>query len=326
MRRLKFVYLLLGMALLGVIIAQTDLAEVARRVAQMGWGMAIVIGLYFVTFGIDSLTWQVTLTGAPLNLRWLGRMWKVRLVGEAFNMTVPAGGMGGEPVKAVLLKTHYDVDYRDGVASMFLAKTANMIGLALFLASGFALMLGHGAIPDGYKAAAGIGLAGFAAATVIFFSIQRLKLSSSAAARLSRWRLGRWLAGGMEHIHEVESRFVEFYGGRKARFAAVVALAVASWVIGVFETYYALTFLGGEVTIMDAWVIEAMAQMMRMGSFFIPASIGVQDGAFVLMCAAITGSPSLGVAVALVRRLREIIWVGAGFTLASVFSMKPADR
>ncbi len=96
--------------------------------------------------------------------------------------------------------------------------------------------------------------------------------------------------------------------------------------IGVFETYYALTFLGADVTIRDAWIIEAMAQMMRMGSFFIPASIGVQDGAFVLMCTAITGSPSLGVAVALVRRFREIIWVGAGFGLGSVFSMKPAGR
>ena len=82
MRTLKILYFLIGVALLGVIITQTDLAEVGRRVIQIGWGAAVVLGLYFVTFGIDSATWQATLTGAPLSLRWLGRMWMVRLVGE----------------------------------------------------------------------------------------------------------------------------------------------------------------------------------------------------------------------------------------------------
>lgn len=318
MRFVKLIYIVIGVALFAVIVAETDLAEAGARLMQIGWGMAVVLALYFATFGIDSITWLITLRTRPLSPTWIGRMWKVRLVGEAFNMTVPAGGMGGEPVKAVLLKQRYGIDYREGTSSLFLSKTVNMIGLAFFLAAGMVLMLRQESLPDGYTLVGGIGLASFVAATAVFFAIQRFGLSSATAEFLGRWALTRRLAGGLENIREVESHFADFYSGSRKRFAATVTMAFLSWVFGAFEIFYALEFLGHPVSIAEAWVIEAMAQMVRAGSFFIPASIGLQDGAFVLMCAAITGSPELGVAVALVRRIREIVWIAAGFLLGSV--------
>ena len=321
MRYLKFLYVLIGVALFGIIIAEIDLAEAMARLAQIGWGMAVVLALYLGTFSIDSLTWLITLRTTPITPQWFLRMWQVRLVGEAFNMTVPAAGMGGEPLKAVLLKQQYGVGYRHGTASLFLSKTVNMIGLAIFLAAGFVLMLGHGALPGAYILVGGIGLAGFAAATLIFFSIQRFGLSSALAGWLSRRRVLRRLAGSLENIQQVESHFTGFYRGSRRRFAVAVSLGLLSWMVGVLEIYYALEFLGHPVSIAEAWIIEAMAQMMRAGSFFIPASIGIQDGALVLMCAAITGSPELGVAVALVRRAREIVWIAAGFALAWLFHL-----
>lgn len=321
MRAVKWFYLVIGVAVLVLIVAETDLAEVARRVVQIGWGMAIVLALYSVTFTIDSFIWLVTLGTRPLSLGWLFRMGQVRLVGEAFNMTVPAGGVGGEPVKAVMLRQRYGIGYGEGTASLFLVKTVNMIGLAVFLAAGLVLMLGHGALPGIYVFAAALGLAGVAAGTLIFFSIQRFGFSSRAARWLSRWRVARRLADGLEKISEVESLFVGFYSGRRGRFAATVALGFLGWAVGALEIYTALAFLGHPVSIVDAWIIEAMAQMVRAGSFFIPASIGMQDGAFVLMCTAITGSPELGVAVALVRRVREITWIAAGLALGSMLHL-----
>jgi hypothetical protein len=62
------------------------------------------------------------------------------MVGEAFNYTIPAGGMGGEPVKAVLLKRYFDIDYDDTIASLVMVKTINLIALIGFLSIGFALM------------------------------------------------------------------------------------------------------------------------------------------------------------------------------------------
>jgi len=83
-------------------------------------------------------------------------------------------------------------------------------------------------------------------------------------------------------------------------------------------------FLGHPVSFVDAWIIEAVAQLVRTGTFFIPASIGAQEGAFMLVCAAMTGSPVLGVAVAVVRRIREIVWIVWGMGLGLMYTLKPA--
>ena len=124
----------------------------------------------------------------------------------------------------------------------------------------------------------------------------------------------------------MDHRLVQFYTGARARFAAAVILAFVNWILGVAEVYYSMMFLDHPISWSEAWIIEAVAQMVRTGTFFIPASIGAQEGAFVLVCGAITGSPSLGLSVSVIRRVREIIWILWGFVLGSLFSLKLAPE
>jgi hypothetical protein len=42
-----------------------------------------------------------------------------------------------------------------------------------------------------------------------------------------------------------------------------------------------------------------------------------------LACGAIAGSPNVGIAAALVRRFRELIWIGASLALAAAFHVSP---
>ena len=65
----------------------------------------------------------------------------------------------------------------------------------------------------------------------------------------------------------------------------------------------------------EAWLIEAVAQLVRAGFFFVPASLGVTEAAMVLVYDALTGRPSLGFAVALIRRARELLWIAWGLWL-----------
>jgi len=70
-------------------------------------------------------------------------------------------------------------------------------------------------------------------------------------------------------------------------------------------------------------MIEAAAQMVRAATFFIPSSLGAQEGAFLFMVSALTGSPPLGIAVAVIRRFRELVWIGSGFLMGTVYSRTP---
>lgn len=326
MRALKALYLLIGVALLGVVVAEIDVAEVGGQVTAVGLGFAAIVAVYFVAFALDSVTWHLTIPSAPFDAAWAYRIWKVRMVGEAFNIVMPAAGMGGEPAKAVLLKKHYGTSYREGTASLILAKTINLIALVVFLVGGFVLMIGGTSLPAAYEGVAAAGLAALGAGVILFFAVQRFGITSLAGTWISRRPLGRRIEAVLHHVRDMDARLVRFYRDSRGRFAVAFHLALLNWLLGVVEVYLTLLFVGHPVSWADAWIIEAVAQLVRTGTFFIPASIGAQEGAFLLVCGAITGSPSVGVAVSVVRRLREVIWIVWGFALGASLSLRPGPH
>ena len=83
-----------------------------------------------------------------------------------------------------------------------------------------------------------------------------------------------------------------------------------------------MIFLGHPISLSEAWMIEVTAQLVRAGTFLIPASIGAQEGAFMLIYTAVTGSPELDIAVAMTRRFREILWLIWGALVGLRFSMR----
>jgi len=223
----------------------------------------------------------------------------------------------------MLLKKHYGIGYREGTASLILARTINLIALVIFLVGGFALMIAAGSLPGAYEIVAGVGLLVLGLAVALFFVVQRFGVTSLTGVWIGGWRFGARVKDVLHHIRDMDDRLVHFYTGTRGRFAGALLLAFVNWLLGAVEIYYTLLFLGYPISWADAWIIEAVAQLVRTGTFFIPASIGAQEGAFLLVCGAITGSPTLGVSVSVVRRLREVIWIVWGFTLGSILSMKP---
>lgn len=325
MTLLRLFFLALGLALLGYVIVDAELAEVWNQAAAFGAaGTTVILALYAVEFLADVAGWHVTFRTIALTSIWLRRLYLVRMVGEAFNAVTPVASMGGEPVKVMLLKKYYGVPYGDASASVVLAKTTNLMALVVFLAGGFGLMLADDRFSAAHVVAGASGLTLFTAIVAAFFLFQRLRLPSRGGVWLSRLHLGARLEDYLHHIERFEDRLVDFYSRRRQRFSAALALALGNWFVGALGVYYTLYFLDTPVSFMEAWVIEAFAQLVRAGTFFIPASIGAQEGAFVLVCAVLTGSPSAGLAAALVRRMREIVWILGGLALGWRYAFRPA--
>jgi len=312
LRWLKFLLLAIGLGLLIFIVSNINLQETVELLRRVGMGFGLILLIYFLAFLIDTFTWHLTLTDIPITSHWIHRLFQLRLIGESFNNLTPLAGMGGEPLKAILLNKNYGVSYQDGVASLILAKTINVIALIMFLASGFFFVLESDELDFKYKTVATVGLISLSIGVFLFFFVQRFKLTSTAGNFLSKFEFLSWLVNALEHVEAVENRLVTFYTEQRERLLLALLFALANWLLGVVEIFYTMQFLGHPIGIIDAWIIESVVQLVRAGTFFIPASIGVQEGAFVILGAAIGGSPTTGFAVAVVRRIREFIWMGLG--------------
>jgi uncharacterized protein (TIRG00374 family) len=285
--------------------------------------MLIIFILYVFTYLADVIVWLLTMPDRPFNFRWLKRFYLIRMAGTAFNYVTPLASIGGEPIKAMLLKNHYGISYRDSGISIVLAKTADVIGLVLFLTLGFIALTFSTKIGDTQKSIAGVGLLVLVICITGFFLVQRYKITSTGANWLSKTSIGQKLQHALELIHDLEDKLIHFYTEHRSRFMITMGLALLNWSLGTIEVYLVMQFLDHPITLADALIIESFAQLVRAGTFFIPASIGAQDGAFFLICNTITGVPELGVAVAMIRRFREIVWIALGLFIWWLYSLKP---
>ena len=320
----KLLFLLVGVVLLGVVLLKTDLHELWQQVERVGFGgMAAVLLVYALYFGADAVSWHIVLPAVAINGRWLARMFAVRMIGEAYNNITPTASMGGEPVKAWLLKSNWGIPLRDSAASLVIAKTTSMFSLVVFVGIGVAMLLAHARITDTYKLIAALGLGFIVLSAVVFFLMQHLRLSTHVARWLGRTRFGQRLSGVLAAAEDIDRQFAAFYSGHRARLMWSFVFAMANWVLGALEVYLIMDFVGFPLSFAEVWMIECMVQLVRTIAFFIPAGLGAQEGAFLIAVGALTGVPSVGVATALVRRFRDVLWIALSLAVASAYAVTP---
>jgi putative membrane protein len=137
----------------------------------------------------------------------------------------------------------------------------------------------------------------------------RERLVKMAAGLDRRWPgMGAAEAGGAE---AVMARALS----SGARMGQSVLLHVLGWTLGAGEAWLALRLLGAHIGFAEAVVIDGLFVAFRMFAFAIPAAIGVQEGAFVVLCGLFGVGAPVALAFSLVRRARDLV-VGAPAVLA----------
>ena len=324
---LKLLYLLGGAALFVALLLTLDLDAALALVWQAGpLGIAGLGLVFLVLFSLDALMWLALVPELPRSFAWYRRLARVRLVGEAFNLVVPAGGFGGEPLKAVLLKSHYSVGYRESSAGLVLARIQSLIGQFLFVALAVVVMALATDLPALYQASAWVGLVVLAAMTAGCIVTPKLRLSSRLGRRFGGKRWAQAAAKSLAAIEMVEDKVNAFARAHRGRYAASIVLATLRWTLGTAEMWLAMYLLGHPIGIAEALVLEGLLQLARSVSFFVPANLGTQDGAVALAAAAMTGVAAAGLGAALLRRVRELIFIALGFAIGGWYSWRTLRR
>ena len=315
----------MGISLLVYVLSQTDLNLLWLKLVETGWGIFFVLAIYGVAFMVDTVAWQFTLPSTKVNFHWLYNLWKVRMVGAAFGKMLPFSAFGGAPIKGFILKSHYGISYKEGAASIILIESTHLISMVLFMASGVLFILFDSNLPQSFYVFSTISLSVLTIGIFAFYIIQRLKITSIAGGWIRQRPLGRRLEKFLSHLQDFDERLVRFYTRQRSQFFGALGLNLLNWYLGAVEVYVILYFLGHPISFSESIVLETLVELVRAGTFFIPATLGTQEAAFLLATGAITGQPALGVATALMRRVREIVWLILGFAIGWQYSTKPSD-
>jgi len=321
---LKTVFILMGVLLFAWAISAVDMAKVGGLLSQMGFGFFAILAIYGAVTWVDTIAWKYGFKPEETGSFKLWQLWRIRQIGEAFNTITPFGTVGGEPVKAQLLKQRHGLSFKQGLASQVVARTTFLMALIFFLIPGTVLVFMSDFVSDTFKQISLWGLIIFSTMMVLFFLFQ----VTGGLGKLTAWgaRIFPKLkqSGILRQLEVLDSLMSQYYRQHPFRFVKSVGFALIGWLIGLGELYFTLHFLGHEVGFFDLWIIEALSQLVRVGSFFIPLSIGAQEGGLILIFSSIGMTADMGLAVSFVRRIKELVWVGMGLLMAWAMAFKPA--
>ena len=320
---IKLALLLIGCLFLGWAISTVDMASVLSLLKKIGWGFLIIFMIYGLITWLDALSWKSNFRPDETQNFTNWELWRIRQVGESYNMITPFGTLGGEPVKAQLLKEHQGLSIKQGLASQVISKTTFLTGLILFFIPGITMILNSPKVSSEFKSISLTGMGIFSTCIFLFFVFQ----VTGILGKICLWFSHRTdnekyieVLDKLGHLNNLFSSFYRLYPGRVTK---AVALAFLGWVLGLGEMYVTLYFLGFPVSFTELWILEALAQLVKIGSFLIPLSLGAQEGGLILIFSAFGYPANLGLTVSLVRRVRELVWVGLGLALGAKMSLSP---
>jgi uncharacterized protein (TIRG00374 family) len=263
---------------------------------------------------VEAYGWKVTL-GPSAKAISFWRVCAIRTAGEAVNMTTPTAYVGGEPLKAYLLKK-YNVPMVEGLASVIIAKTTMTIAEVLFILLGISLAfwtVGAEGSSGQMVAAAllSVGLLLFGIAAFVFVQRRGLFTWLLDVLRKIGLRIG-YLEAREEKLRSLDRTILEFYTHNRPAFYSSTGFFFLGWMAEVLEVYVIISYLGGPAMALSAISIGALSVFIKGGTFFIPGSLGAQDGGNLLLLKAFGYSDVTGITFALVRRFRELVWIGIG--------------
>jgi uncharacterized protein (TIRG00374 family) len=253
------------------------------------------------------------------------RLFRVRLAADAIGFFT-VRGLAGDPLKVVLL---YDrVTPEVTTASVALERLAfAVIGIVMAgLISFFAVQrLALPQVWDTFFTLTSMG-------AVLLLGILVLVARHRTGDYLGRFvtaldrMTGRRLEASrfVRFILDVEDVLLELLRGDRRRLVILTLLPIVCYFVMAFEVWLVLWAVGEPIGIMAALTIETFARLGSVASAAIPGNLGALEASNAVPVAML--GLGGGGALALVRRIRTLLWAGLGLALYPPVQAQPAAR
>lgn len=297
------------MKLLPTLLIATGIAAMVALVVHFGAGAVGAALLAVGALGFAAVTAiHVTLI-AGMGLAWAAllpdtRPWVPiwgRFVRDAGSEVLPLSQVGGYVLGARAI-TLAGVPATRGAASTIVDVTLEFLGQLAYTALGLAWLL--------HLHTAGVApqtvLLGLAVATCLalaFVVVQRrgLRYVDRIVHVLGQGWAARTAAGAAA-LHQA----LETIYRRRGRIWLSFSIHLLCWVVSASEIWVALRFAGQNLPFGSVVVIESLVYAIRATAFFVPNSLGIQEGSYILLGGAFGLSPEMALALSLLKRARDL--------------------
>lgn len=297
MRVVPILLIVAGIAAMAALVLHFGAGAVGAALLAVGFGgFATVVAIHTALIALMGLAWGALLPGARA---WV-TVWG-RFVRDAGSEVLPLSQVGGYVLgtRAVALA---GVPATQGAASTIVDVTLEFVGQLAYVALGLVWLLHlhtDGIAPQFVV----LGLAVASCLAVAFIVAQRHGMRYvDRIARILGQGWAEKTAAGAAALHQA----LEAIYRRPAGIWTSILLHLACWIASASEVWVALWFAGEPLPFGDAMVIESLVYAIRTTAFIVPNSVGVQEGAYILLGGAFGLSPEMALALSFLKRARDL--------------------
>lgn len=322
-KKYQNLFFLFGIVMLAVMLTQLDYRQVWDGLKSAGYWFFAVVALWVFLYMFNTATWYIIIKSGSneptkINFFWL---YKITVSGFALNYTTPCGLMGGEPYRVMSLSpkigperasssvilyamTHIFSHFLFWILSILiylLTEPLNFFMGIILTSAGTFCLLGVWFFIKGYRKGMAVRL------------MNLLKHIPGA----KKWTRG-FVERHKEQLDTIDSQIAALHNQNRKSFVSAVLLELACRFCSAFEIMFILLVLTADVSFAQCVLILAFTSLFANLLFFIPLQLGGREGGFIMSTAGLALSASAGIFVALIVRIRELIWTAIGLLLINL--------
>ena len=340
-------FLIFGLVVLALMVSQLDFKEVWEGIQRAGyWFLAVVLLWVFLYIFNTGAWWVIIKSGeketakttvlkedaetaepkedieqtAPVPSKPFSFLWlyKITVSGFALNYATPGGLMGGEPYRIMALSPYIGTE-RATSSVLLYVMTHIFSHFWFWLLSCFLYVFTQ---PMNVPMALLLLCVAAFCLTAIWFFLKGYKKGIAVSGMrvlshipfLKKWAK-RFFDTHAEQLHTIDQQIAALHGQNPRTFFAAVFLELSCRVVSALEILFILLVIMPSANYLQCILILAFTSLFANMLFFIPLQLGGREGGFLLSAKGLSIGAREGIFVALLVRLRELIWTAIGLLL-----------
>ena len=317
-KKYQNIFFIFGIAVLVVMVTQIDFQQVWQGLRHAGYWFVAVLVLWIFLYIFNTSAWYLIINAggkSKVNFWWL---YKVTISGFALNYATPGGLMGGEPYRIMELAPKIGTE-RASSSVILYAMTHIFSHFWFWFISIFLYVATH---PKSvFMASFLLAAAAFCMLGLWFFIIGYRKGLANRVMNLLRHMplVKKWAQPFVEKHREqldtIDTQIAALHKQSPKTFVMAVVLEVACRILSALEVYFILLVVNPGISYVQCILIIAFTTLFANMLFFMPLQLVGREGGFLMSATRLGATASGGILVALIVRLRELVWTGIGLLL-----------
>ena len=321
-------FFIFGLLVLIVMATQLDFSQVWEGVSHAGYWFLAVLLLWGGLYVLNTASWYLIIDSIG-NERHLCRrsgisfwwLYKITVSAFALNYATPGGLMGGEPYRIMSLSPKIGTQ-RASSSVILYVMTHIYSHFWIWLLTVPLYILTEVMTPLSYVVLSVISAVCLVA---IWFFIRGYKKGIARTGMnilrhiplLKRWARP-FIERNKEKLDEIDSQIAALHNQNPRTFMAAVFLEFNCRLLSTLEIFFILLVIMPEVRITQCIIIYSYTTLFANMLFFMPLQLGGREGGFVMSTEGLSMTARAGIFVALLVRVRELIWTAIGLLLIKI--------